>query len=82
MALNPCARSVFGEGLFDVAGTLRRAYHDEEWPSAYASVPGCVAADRQVAFLVRHWRDRTCRTRFDAGDLTAFRRCWGLGRTK
>lgn len=82
MGLDPCARSTLGEGLFDVAGELRRDFHREEWPAQFAGIPGCIAPERQVAFLVRHWRDRPCRARFDAGDLSAFRRCWGLGRQR
>jgi hypothetical protein len=76
--LDPCAASWMGEGLFDVAGTLRRDLHREEGA-------GCVSAERQVAFLVRHWTASyytRCRAAFDRGDLGAFRRCWGLGRNR
>jgi hypothetical protein len=77
----PCEASWMGEGLFDVAGPNRKALHDEEWPSAYGGVKGCVSPERQVAFMVRHWQDRPCRRIFDAGDLSAFKRCWGWGKS-
>jgi hypothetical protein len=44
-----------------------------------------VPVERQVAFLVKHWRDpyyARCRAAFDAGDLSAFKRCWGLGKNR
>lgn len=72
----PCAASWMGEGLFDVAGTLRRQMHTE------TGYRGCVPAGLQVAFMVRHWESRSCRRIFDAGDLSAFRRCWGLGHSR
>lgn len=69
----PCAASWMGEGLFDVAGTLRRQMHAE------TGYRGCVPAGLQVAFMVRHWGAMKCRHRFDGGDLRVFRSCWGLG---
>jgi hypothetical protein len=69
----PCAASWMGDGLFDVAGTLRAALHRE------TGYRGCVPPGLQVAFMVNHWKDRPCRHVFDAGDLSAFHRCWGLG---
>jgi hypothetical protein len=76
--LDPCVASWMGEGLFDVAGPLRRALHAEEGQ-------GCVSPEDQVRFLVRHWTTpyyARCRSVFDRGDLGAFRRCWGLGRSR
>lgn len=69
----PCAASWMGEGLFDVAGVLRRQMHAE------TGYRGCVPAGWQVAFMARHWRTMKCRRRFDAGDLSVFRECWGRG---
>jgi hypothetical protein len=72
---DPCARSRMGEGLIGVAGTLRRLLHRE------VGTAGCVSPEAQVAFLARHWPALypECAARFDAGDLGAFRRCWGRG---
>lgn len=72
----PCVRAAswMGEGLFDVAGTLRRQMHAE------TGYRGCVPPGLQVAFMVKHWRTMKCRRRFDAGDLTVFRECWGRGK--
>lgn len=73
--LQPCANSVMGEGLFGVAGLMRRAAH------ADAHVVGCIPVETQVAFMAREWPRLypECSARFAAGDLGAFRWCWGLG---
>jgi len=73
--LDPCAHSWRGEGLFDVSGPLRRRYHRDLGP-------GCIAADRQVAWFAQIWRVEypRCATRFAAGDLTALQHGWGDGR--
>ena len=73
--LQVCAHSWRGEGLIGVAGVMRRKLHD------YARMSGCVPAPVQIAFLVREWplSYPECSARFAAGDLRAFKRCWGLG---
>ena len=73
--LDPCARSWMGDGLFGLTQELRRALHRE------AGTQGCVPAAQQVAFVARVWPEYYphCAARFAAGDLPAFRRCFGLG---
>lgn len=74
--LDPCAKSWMGEGLFGLSGKLRREQHDE------AGMSGCVPVEHQIEFMVAKWSERACRVRFDAGDLSAFQRCWGRGRQR
>lgn len=76
--LDPCASSRLGDGLFGVTGDLRRTEHRE------AGAAGCVAPEFQVGFMARQWPRRypECARRFAAGDLAAFRRCWGKGRRR
>ena len=64
-----------GDGLFGLTRQLRRDLHDE------AGTRGCVSAEEQVAFVARVWPEYYphCAERFAAGDLRAFRRCFGLG---
>ena len=73
--LQVCARSWMGEGLIGVAGKMRRKLHD------YARMSGCVPAQVQIAFLAHEWPQLypACSAKFRAGDLPAFRRCWGRG---
>jgi hypothetical protein len=73
--LDPCAKSWMGDGLFGLTRELRRQLHRE------AGTQGCVAADKQVAFVAHAWPRYypNCAARFAAGDLPAFRRCFGLG---
>jgi hypothetical protein len=72
--LQPCAHSWSGKGLIGVAGTMRRRLRAAEGP-------GCVSAERQIDFLAREWPRLypACAARFAAGDLRAFKRCWGRG---
>jgi len=73
--MDPCARSWMGDGLFGLTQQLRRDLHSE------AGTKGCVPAERQVEFVARVWPQYYphCAARFAAGDLRAFRRCFGLG---
>jgi hypothetical protein len=73
--LDPCATSWMGDGLFGLTQQLRRALHQE------AGTQGCVAPEAQVAFVAHVWPQYypRCAGRFAAGDLRAFRRCFGLG---
>ena len=73
--IDPCARSWMGDGLFGLTRQLRRDLHRE------AGTQGCVPAVQQVAFVARAWPHYYphCAARFAAGDLPAFRRCFGLG---
>jgi len=73
--MDPCARSWMGDGLFGLTQQLRRDLHRE------AGTNGCVPAEQQVAFVARVWPHYypRCAARFAAGDLRAFRRCFGLG---
>ena len=73
--IDPCARSWMGDGLFGLTQQLRRDLHRE------AGTTGCVSAADQVAFVARVWPEYYphCAERFAAGDLKAFRRCFGLG---
>jgi hypothetical protein len=73
--IDPCARSWMGDGLFGLTRQLRRDLHEE------AGTQGCVSAQTQVAFVARVWPlyYPHCAERFAAGDLKAFRRCFGLG---
>jgi hypothetical protein len=73
--MDPCARSWMGDGLFGLTQTLRRDLHRE------AGTNGCVPAEAQVQFVARVWPEHypRCAARFAAGDLLAFRRCFGLG---
>ena len=73
--MDPCARSWMGDGLFGLTQDLRRQLHRE------AGTKGCVAPEAQVAFVARVWPQYypRCAARFAAGDLKAFRRCFGLG---
>jgi hypothetical protein len=73
--LDPCAKSWMGDGLFGLTQELRRAMHAE------AGTPGCVPPQAQVAFIAHAWPEYYphCAVRFAAGDLRAFRRCFGLG---
>jgi hypothetical protein len=73
--LDPCATSWMGDGLFGLTRQLRRGLHRE------AGTQGCVPAVQQVQFVARVWREYYphCAARFAAGDLRAFRRCFGLG---
>ena len=73
--LDPCARSWMGDGLFGLTQDLRRELHRE------AGTKGCVSADQQVAYVARVWPEYypRCAARFAAGDLRAFRKCFGLG---
>jgi hypothetical protein len=78
--LDHCARSRTGEGLVDATGALRRELHE------FSGLPAttCVPAADQVRYLAvafpRHYPK--CALRFAAGDLAAFRRCWGWGRSR
>jgi len=73
--LDACAKSPMGDGLFGLTRQLRRDLHRE------AGTQGCVAPDAQVAFIAQAWPRYYphCAARFAAGDLHAFRRCFGLG---
>jgi hypothetical protein len=73
--MDPCATSWMGDGLFGLTRQLRRDLHRE------AGTSGCVSAEQQVAFVARVWPQYypNCAARFAAGDLRAFRRCFGLG---
>jgi hypothetical protein len=73
--MDPCARSWMGDGLFGLTQQLRRDLHRE------AGTQGCVSAEQQVAFVARVWPQYypRCSARFAAGDLRAFRKCFGLG---
>jgi hypothetical protein len=73
--LDPCATSWMGDGLFGLTRQLRRDLHRE------AGTAGCVPAAAQVGFIARAWPEYYphCAARFAAGDLRAFRRCFGLG---
>jgi hypothetical protein len=73
--MDPCARSWMGDGLFGLTQQLRRDLHRE------AGTSGCVPPERQVQFVARVWPQYYphCAARFAAGDLHAFRRCFGLG---
>ncbi|HWD59016.1 MAG TPA: hypothetical protein VG308_12085 [Stellaceae bacterium] len=73
--MDPCARSWMGDGLFGLTQDLRRGLHRE------AGTRGCVAPEQQVAYVARVWPELYphCAARFAAGDLRAFRRCFGLG---
>jgi hypothetical protein len=73
--LDPCAKSWMGDGLFGLTQQLRRALH------ATAGTRGCVPPETQVAFVAQVWPEYYphCAARFAAGDLQAFRRCFGLG---
>jgi hypothetical protein len=73
--MDPCARSWMGDGLFGLTQQLRRDLHRE------AGTQGCVAPEQQVAFVARVWPQLypRCAVRFAAGDLQAFRKCFGLG---
>ena len=86
--LDPCANSRLGEGLVDVTGTLRgelrrfaTGFGMQSRAPAHPSV-SCVPAEVQIAFLAYafplHYPE--CAARFEAGDLSAFQRCWGEGR--
>lgn len=70
----PCAHSWRGESLLDVAGPMRKRFHVDLGP-------GCISVERQIAWLAVNWPKLypECRAKFDAGDLTAFQRCWGDG---
>src|ERR1700733_8669567 len=72
--LDPCARSWMGDGLFGLSQQLRRDLHRE------AGTNGCVPPEQQVQFVARAWPEHypNCAARFAAGDLRAFRRCFGL----
>ncbi len=74
-SIDPCASSWMGDGLFGLTRQLRRDLHHE------AGTSGCVPAREQVAFVARVWPEYYphCAERFAAGDLKAFRRCFGLG---
>jgi hypothetical protein len=74
--LDPCASSRLGDGLFGLTQQLRFDLHRE------AGTTGCVSAEEQVQFVARVWPEYYphCAARFAAGDLQAFRRCFGLGR--
>ena len=91
--LDPCAKSVLGEGLVDATGTLRGELHrfattpgePTRTPRSQPIAPGsCVPAEVQLAFLkeafARHYP--ACSAMFDAGDLGALQRCWGDGRSR
>ena len=73
--MNPCASSWMGDGLFGLTRKLRRDLHRE------AGTEGCVSPKQQVSFVARVWPIYYphCAARFAAGDLPAFRRCFGLG---
>jgi hypothetical protein len=73
--LDPCATSWMGDGLFGLTQDLRRDLHHE------AGTRGCVSPEQQVQFVARVWPQYYphCAERFAAGDLRAFRRCFGLG---
>src|SRR5580700_5063649 len=73
--VDPCATSWMGDGLFGLTRQLRRDLHRE------AGTYGCVSAEQQVQFVARVWPQYypNCAARFAAGDLRAFRRCFGLG---
>jgi hypothetical protein len=73
--LDPCASSWMGDGLFGLTRQLRRELHAE------AGTNGCVPAAAQVSFVAHAWPEYypRCAARFAAGDLRAFRRCFGLG---
>src|ERR1700691_3539147 len=73
--MDPCARSWMGDGLFGLTQQLRRDLHRE------AGTNGCVSPEQQVQFVARAWPHGypNCAARFAAGDLRAFRRCFGLG---
>jgi hypothetical protein len=73
--LDPCATSSLGDGLFGLTQGLRRDLHRE------AGTAGCIAPELQVRFLAHAWPSHypACAARFAAGDLRAFRRCFGLG---
>lgn len=73
--LDHCAHSRLGEGLFGVAGAMRRTAHES------AGVGGCIPVSEQIAFMAREWPRLypVCAKRFAAGDLAAFKRCWGRG---
>lgn len=73
--MDPCASSWMGDGLFGLTQRLRRDLHRE------AGTPGCVPATQQVSFVARVWPQYypRCAARFAAGELHAFRRCFGLG---
>jgi hypothetical protein len=72
---DPCATSWMGDGLFGLTRQLRRDLHIE------AGTNGCVPPEAQVAFIAHAWPQYYphCAERFAAGDLRAFRRCFGLG---
>jgi len=76
--LDPCATSWMGDGLFGLTRELRSALHAE------AGTKGCVAADRQVAFVARAWPVYYphCAARFAAGELRLFSKCFGLDEGK
>jgi hypothetical protein len=73
--MDPCATSWMGDGLFGLTRQLRRDLHRE------AGTAGCVPAAAQVGFVARVWPQYYphCAARFAAGDLRAFRKCFGLG---
>jgi len=73
--LDPCAKSWMGDGLFGLTRELRRSMHAE------AGTRGCVSAEDQVRFITHAFPEHypNCAARFVAGDLRAFRRCFGLG---
>jgi len=73
--MDPCATSWMGDGLFGLTRQLRRDLHRE------AGTNGCVRPEQQVAFVARVWPQYypRCASRFAAGDLRAFARCFGLG---
>ena len=73
----PCAHSRMGEGLIGVAGVMRRRLHEY----AHVAAGHCVPARVQIAFLAHEWPRLypACARRFNAGDLSAFHRCWGKG---
>jgi hypothetical protein len=73
--MDPCAKSWMGDGLFGLTQRLRRDLHRE------AGTTGCVPPEAQVSFVARVWPQYypRCAARFAAGDLRAFRRCFGLG---
>jgi hypothetical protein len=73
--LDPCASSWMGDGLFGLTRILRRDLHRE------AGTQGCVPPMQQVAYVARVWPQYYphCAAQFAAGDLRAFRRCFGLG---
>lgn len=78
MPLDDCANSRRGEGLLGVTKGLRWDLHIYGEKASWE----CIPPETQAAYLAwafpAHYPG--CAARFAAGELGAFRRCWGGGR--